>query len=512
MKQEKSQLKIGIILNYVNMILGNLIPIFYTPIMLQLLGQNEYGLYKLSSSVTSYLSLISLGIGSAVTRYIIKTYTQEGKAAEERMLGLFMVIFQIIAIITFFVGIVLSLNLHVWYGKALTGFELRIMKILVFLMACNTALNFSLSPYISVVSAHQRFVFLQLMNIISTCILPIINLIVLFFGFASIGMAVASLVLGVLVRLLYVLYVHRAMGIKARYKNMPVDMIKGILVFSFWVFVANIVMQLYNTTDTVMIGTVPALAATGVAVYNIGGTFNSIISSVTTGLSSLLAPKSNIMVFSGASNSELTDWAIKIGRLQGFIFTLFASGFIAFGQPFIQFYVGKGYEDAYWVAILMIVPNMIPLVQSVCLSIIVAQNKHRFRSLVYLGIAVANVIGTWILMKRWGIIGAAFMTGLATVVGQGLVMNWYYNKKIKLEIGRFWKEVGRVYFIPAFLCVVTLILSEFVDFYKLYLMLAGIIIYTLIYFILTVRFVMNRFEKDLILQPFHKVIGKCGKR
>ena len=46
----------------------------------------------------------------------------------------------------------------------------------------------------------------------------------------------------------------------------------------------------------------------------------------------------------------------------------------------------------------MMVPNMIPLVQSVCLSIIFAQNKHRFRSLTYLGIAILNVIGTWFMM------------------------------------------------------------------------------------------------------------------
>ena len=61
MDKNKSQLKIGVILNYINLLLGNLIPVFYTPIMLQLLGQSEYGLYKLSSNITSYLSLISLG-------------------------------------------------------------------------------------------------------------------------------------------------------------------------------------------------------------------------------------------------------------------------------------------------------------------------------------------------------------------------------------------------------------------------------------------------------------------
>ena len=42
MESENSQLKIGIVLNYINIGLGNLIPIFYTPIMLKLLGQSEY--------------------------------------------------------------------------------------------------------------------------------------------------------------------------------------------------------------------------------------------------------------------------------------------------------------------------------------------------------------------------------------------------------------------------------------------------------------------------------------
>ena len=76
MAQEKSQLKIGIVLNYVNMILGNLIPIFYTPIMLTLLGQSEYGLYKLASSVTSYLSLI---YGAWLGHYAISHQIQRGR-------------------------------------------------------------------------------------------------------------------------------------------------------------------------------------------------------------------------------------------------------------------------------------------------------------------------------------------------------------------------------------------------------------------------------------------------
>ncbi len=511
--RERGQLKIGILLNYVNMGIGNLIPVFYTPIMLSLLGQNEYGLYKLSSNVTSYLSLASLGLGSAITRYLLKAKTEEGKKAEEKYFGLFVLIFQIIAVASFVIGLVLACNLGIWYSDALTAAELSRMKILVFLLTCNTALSFSLSPYVSVVSAHEKFLFLQCMNIISTCLGPAVNLIVLLMGYASIGMAGSTLALGVITRFFYFVYVRKCMHFKPCYRGLPLHQLKEIMIFSFWIFVANVVGQLYNSTDTIMIGAVPALATTGVAVYNVGGIFNNVVFSLATGISALLAPKTNRMVFAGSSPTELTDLAIKVGRLQGYIIILIVTGFIAFGRPFVRFYAGADYSDAYWVAVLMMVPNMIPLVQSVCLNIIVAQNKHRFRSLVYLGIAIANVIGTWFLMRTpLGIVGAALMTGAALMIGQGFIMNWYYWKKTGLEIRRFWKEVGKLYIIPICMCVAALLLSGWINFYNVPIMLTGIAVYTLIYCALNWHFTMNTYEKNLFLEPVQKIAAKIQKQ
>lgn len=509
MSKGKSQLKFGIILNYLNIGLGNLIPIFYTPIMLGLLGQSEYGLYKLSSSVTSYLSLISMGIGAAVTRYLIKAREEEGKESEERTLGLFVIIFQIIAVSAFLIGLALTFFLPSIYGEALTQEELWRMRILVFLMVCNTSLTFSVSPFVALVTSHEKFVFNQSMNIMATCVVPIVNIVVLFMGAASIGMAVSSLSVNLIIQIAYLLYVRKSMKIRSQFKNMPTHLLKEILIFSFWIFVANVVSQLYNATDTVMIGAVPELGTNAVAVYNIGGVFNGIVFSLSVGMSSLLTPKTNKMVFTGATNSELTDLCIRVGRIQSYIITLVITGFIAFGQPFLHYYAGPEYGASYWVAVLMMIPNTIPLVQSVCLSIIVAKNKHRFRSLVYLGIAIANVIGTWFLMQTpLGIIGAALMTGIALIIGQGFVMNWYYSKKTGLEIGRFWKELLKTMIIPVIMCIVTLLISRFVDFYNIPIMLVGIILYTLIFVLLNWFVVMNNYEKNLIIKPVIKVKNK----
>lgn len=508
----KSQLRIGAVLSYINMAIGTLIPMFYTPIMLDLLGQSEYGLYKLSSSVTSYLSLISFGIGSAMVRYFTKYRTEGDKLGEENIFGLFNVIFMIISGLTLAAGIVVTFFLEPIYGGSLTSDgQIFRLKVLVLVLSATTALNFLCSPYTSVVTSHERFLFLQIINILTTVMAPIINLIALFMGFKSIGLAVSSFGLTIIVRLVYIFYVHKSIGMKPRYNNMPKYLVKEILIFSFWIFVANIVNQLYNTTDTLIIGAIPALATIGVAIYNVGITFNSMMSSFTIGIQSVLSPKVNTMVFSGKNNTEITDLMIRIGRLQCYIVSIVCTGFIAFGQPFIRLWAGEGYEEAYWVAIATMIPASIPLIQNIALSTIIAQNKHRFRSLTYLFIAIVNVVGTILCVNSFGIIGAAVVTGVATIIGQGLIMNWYYWKKIGLEIPRFWKSVWHMYLIPIALCAITLIVSNYLSFDSWLIMFAGIIIYTVVFALLNWFIVMNDYEKDIFRGPLRKIKNKLKK-
>lgn len=156
----KNQLRIGAVLSYINMAIGTLIPMFYTPVMLELLGKSEYGLYKLSSSVTSYLALISFGIGSAVVRYLTKYRTEGNRSGEEGVFGLFNIIFFVISGITVIAGIIIMFLLEPIYGNSITEpGQLDEMKILVFILSCTTALSFLCTPYNAVVTSHEKFCF-----------------------------------------------------------------------------------------------------------------------------------------------------------------------------------------------------------------------------------------------------------------------------------------------------------------------------------------------------------------
>ena len=502
MKQDSAkQIKLGMILSYINLAIGNLIPFFYTPIMLELLGQSEYGLYKIASSTTSYLSLMAFGIGSAVSRFIIKARTQEGKEAEQRMFGLFNLLFQAIALLTLIVGGLLTWKLDLIYGASLTTAELSRMRVLVGLMVINTAVSFSATSYNAVVSSHERFLFIHSVNVLTTIGAPVLNLVILFMGYRSVGMAVVGLAMNVIVRLIYMAYVRRALDIRPKYRNMPTNAIREIFAFSFWVFFSNVTSQLYNATDTIIIGMIPELATIGVAVYSIGVVFPNIMASLTQIMPTLFAPTVNRMVFENCTDQELSNLLIKVGRMQAYLVALVCTGFIAFGRPFIELYVGAGYEDAYVVAVLIMVPYLIPLVQSVANSVIHAKNKHSFRSITYFLMAVANVFVTWLLVKDYGVIGAAIPSAITCILGNGITMNWYYWKKIHLDIPRFWKNILPIYACAFILCICTLFISKVFDFYKFPVMLLGILCYMSVYALIIWFGVMQPEEKKVL---FHR--------
>ncbi|MBQ1992617.1 MAG: polysaccharide biosynthesis C-terminal domain-containing protein, partial [Clostridia bacterium] len=277
------------------------------------------------------------------------------------------------------------------------------------------------------------------------------------------------------------------------------------------VFLGNIVNQLYSATDTMIIGAIPALATVGVAIYNVGATFNGMMMNFSIGISSVITPRINTMVFSGSNTEELTALLIKVGRLQAYIVTIVCTGFIVFGKQFITLWAGEGYEQAYTVALFTMIPSCVPLMQSVALNIVVAQNKHKFRSIVYLFIAIVNVIGTILVVNNYGIVGAAVVSGIAYVIGQGFIMNWYYWKKIKLNIPKFWFSTLRIILIGAVLCVVALLITRFVALNNWIIMFAGIIAYTLIFCALEWFIAMNSYEKGVFITPLKNILNKLKK-
>ena len=492
---QKNELKQGIILSYINLGLGTIIPFIYTPIMLRILGQAEYGLFSLASSAVSYLSLLSFGFGSTIIRYISKYRAENDKESEEKVFGFFLVLYCVLALLVLICGVVIAYNVEPIFNKGLTTNELNKMKILVMIMTFNSALSFPISVYSSMVVAHEKYIFRKLIDMFSTVLAPIANLVALYLGYASVGMATAATIIQFIILPLNVFYCYRIINIKPIFAKLPKTLIKEMLGFSVFIFIGTLVDMLFWATDKVILGMLAGSVA--VAIYNVGSTFNSMVMNLSTSISGVFTPRVTGMVVKEASKEELNSIFIRIGRIQFIIIALIVSGFTVFGPSFIKLWAGPGYSGAYWIAIMTMFPLCIPLIQNMGLTIVIAQNKHQFRSIVYLIIAVANVIMTYISVPYFGIYGAAACSCIAYIVGQGIIMNIYYYKVTGLDIPLFWRNIFKMAIVPIIMTVASLFLNNFITINSWKIFLCGVVAFTLIYAILMYLFSFNQYERAL---------------
>ena len=507
MNHTSDQVRLGTVLSYFNLLIGNLIPIFYTPIMLKILGQSEYGLYTLSHSVVGYLSLLSFGIGGTIVRYLAKARAENDKREEEKIFGLFIKIFSILAIVVLLAGIVVSVNVGAIFRKNITASDVDKMRKLVLLMTLNTAITFPTSVFSSVIIAYERFVFNKLISILSTVLAPVLNLILLYRGYGSVGLTVVTTFITVATFGGNMMYCFAKIGIKPNFSKTSMGLLHEIIQFSAFIFLSELVNILYWATDKVLIGAM--IGTTAVAIYNIGATFNSIMSSLGTGIGSLFSPRIVIRTVQD-DTAYLNALFHKIGRLQFYIVSLIVTGFIVFGRQFINLWVGTEYSDAYWIALLVMIPVSVPLIQSIALQIIVAKNQHKFRAVLFLIIAILNVIGSILLIPPLGIIGAAIATCVAYFIGPVILMNWYYSQRANIDIKGFWLNIIKICPSSILLMLGGMIATQFIMIDSWVKLLLAIAVYSLLYCVLNWIFSMNKYEKELIILPMRRVKLKLG--
>ena len=176
MNQPSNQLKLGAVLSYVSTGLNMAVQLLYTPLMIRLLGQSEYGLYTLVGSVVSYLSLFSLGFTGAYLRFYSQRKAKNDTVGIARLNGMFLSVFLLMSLAAFVCGMVLLQFPRTLFGSKLTASELNTAKVLMAILVVNIALTFPAGLLESMVTAHEKFLFQQLVTLASVIFNPLLCL------------------------------------------------------------------------------------------------------------------------------------------------------------------------------------------------------------------------------------------------------------------------------------------------------------------------------------------------
>lgn len=487
--------KAGVILSYVNTAVGFIVSLAYTPIMLRLLGQSEYGVYQAAASVISYLSLFSLGFASAYMRFYARYKTQNDEDGIKKLNSLFLLVFSFAAILTLIAGGVLTSMPDVVFGTKFSSSELNTSQILLALMSMNMSITFIDSVFQMYINAQEKFTFMRILNILSTVLRPMVTLPMLLMGYGSVGLTVASTFVTVGIFIADIFYA-RKYGIAFKMGKPDFALLKEIAVFSFFIFISSVAATINGTIDKLLLGRY--VGSEAVSVYEIGDKFNLYLMQFSVMISTVFVPKVNMMVAEKDSNKDLSDLMIRIGRIQFILLAFVLGGFILVGRFFINIYAGTEYDNSYFIAIIIMIASFVPYIQNVGIEIQKAKNKHVFRSVAYLLIAVANIGFSIPFIKALGINGAAVGTAVSLFLGTNIIMNIYYAKGIKLHMGRFWKSMLKpaaafaLSFIPCFVA------TRFFAVNSIIRMIIVIIVFSALYIITMSMIGANDYEKGLV--------------
>ena len=501
--QASSQRKIGIILSYVSQIVSVLTGILYTPVMLRILGQNEYGVYQLATSIISYLSLLSLGFGSSYMRFYSRYKVNNEEQEIRKLNGMFMLIFVFFSIVCLACGAIIIAKAEFFLGDGLTKHEVEKAKQLMVIMIISMAVSFPSSAIDCTITAKEQFVFQRIVALAYSILNPFLALPLLLLGYGSLGMVCVVLVLTITKLCVNLYYSVKQLNTRFNFSGFDIKLLKEMSGFTFFIFLNMIFNQINHTVDKFLLGRYMSSAA--VAVYAVADNLYLMYQQMSTAISGVFIPKINNMVASSDNNFELSKLMLKVGRIQFILVALIISGFCFFGKKFIFFWGGAGYDDSYRICLMLMIAASVSLIQNLGIEIQRAKNKHQVRSVVYVTIAVANVFVSIPCIKVMGTAGAALGTAITLILGTWLFMNYYYHARLKIDMIMFWKGIAS--FIPALILpiIVGLFISKIVVFNSLITWFVGVVFYSTVYIISMWKFGMNQDEKEIFSRVLNKI-------
>lgn len=501
-----NQKKAGILTTYVTMAVNIVVGLAYSPFMLRMIGDSQYGVYSLSSSLVSLIALLDLGLGQTIVRYISKARALNDSEQEARLNGFFIKLYSIIAASALIIGVAITFLYPLLCKKSMTAAEIELFRKVFAILLVNTVFSFPMCVFSSTINAYERFFFLKLVNLITVVVKYSIMVLLLRAGYKTVAITIVAALSSIIMQCVYAVYCRKKIRIKFSFKAMDRDFTREIFWFSFYIFLNLIIDFVNSNMDKLILGAV--VGTTAVTVYAFGIYFQNYFQELSLAMSGVFLPSIVSIYEKEHDMKKISDIFLRVGRLQMAILLLALAGFTVLGKEFIYLWIGREYADAYYIGLIIMLPGLIPLTQNIGISVLRAMNLHKYRSYMYLAIAAANVAVSIPLAKAYGGIGAAIGTALANLAGQITYMNLFYARRVHIDIKQYWKNL--LHFIAAFLplAIATALIKRFVPIDSWGVFAVYVLAFTLCYCLIFCFAVANDYEKKLIMGLKNKLIGR----
>ena len=496
----RSELKAGVILSYLLLIVNMAYGLLIAPHILKYVGMSSYGVYKTIASLSASLAVLDLGLGSTMTRYMAKYNATDDRKGASNFVAMMFIQFSIIAGLILCVGAVLFFSIDSMYGETFTLAEKTLAKKLMVFLLVNMVLRLFENLLSGIATGHERFTIANGIKLASVVVkfslifvlLPLVKNVLLVVAMETI-VVLAAIVF-------FFIYIIKSIKIVPKLSKWDGKVFKESFGYTALMFIQTLTVQFNGNVDNILIGS--RISSASVTVYSMSLTIFGMYENLSGSIANLMLPKITKKVVGGESAEQLQSSVEKAGRLQFFLLAPALLGFAVLGKEFYSLWLKEGFSDCYYLALILIVPVTIPMIQNVCLSVMRAQNKMLYRTVTLAISCVINVVVTLIGIHFWGYWGAAIGTAAATV-SNILFMNIYYNRNLGFSVFRMFKNIiGKTIFCASGAAVVTYFVHKILNGSWVAFVLNAAI-FMVVYLAMLVVLELSRNERNTLLKKLH---------
>ena len=434
------QRRVGGVMAYVQIALNICIALAYTPFMVRTLGQADYGLFAIAGAMASYLVILDMGLADSVVRRLVGLHGKDDRQGERDFLGSMLSLYGALGVLVLAAAAVAIACVPLLFGKSMGSVALHTLQAMLVPLGIGAAVVVVGNPVNATLVAHERFVFLRSLEMVTVVLVTAGNVVALLMGGGVLSVVVIASIGAACVTMAKWLMVWKGLGLPLVPRRVRRAQVADMSSYAAPIFVSMVVEQIFWKLDNLLIGA--RLGAAAVAVYAIGVMFNKYFMSFATAISRVMMPDLIRRIDAGADDATLTDYLIKISRWQAMVLMLVLSGLVLFGQQFILAWMGPEFGLSYWVLVFTLCPYAFEMIGNVRNILLQVKGLLWWRAGIFLAAALLNIPATLLAIQHWGLIGAAICTGtglLAAYLGTA----WVLSNKAGIPVFVYQREVWR---------------------------------------------------------------------
>lgn len=497
-----NQKRLGVILGYIYTALQSVISIVYIPILLNGIGKSEYGIYQVAGSVIAYFAAMEAPLCASILKFYVEYKVKEDISNMENVLSIGKRIFWGLSLLFTVVAIPAGLALKASFVDTFTDDEITETLWMFGLMVFNLIVSMNNYVYLAVINGNERFVFAKLSSLVTLILQPIIVILIIQEYHYALAIVAVQCVLNIVMAIVRKYYAINKLSCTIKYHGFDKSLFKAMISLTIATLGVALADQIFWKTDQIILGSM--IGPEIVTEYSIGSQLNAMYISVACVLGGVILPTVTQLLVNGAKE-DVSLYFAKVARYQSFLVVLVLVGVVGFGREFIRILAGEGYELSYYVALLLMIPYSIDLIQTCGGTILQAKNMYGYRAKMMVVSSLLNVGLTIILIRQLGPIGAALSTTIAIFLGNGIYLNYIYAKKIKLDLIVFFKSIYKIWYVGIIMLVIAYFVNR-VEIQNLIIQfIIHVILFTLVYLVLLYLFALEKEEKQSIKKYIYRL-------